>query len=102
MNDPRPEFATKAASVPERQINHKHSGTTRQSRKEKQMKKLQTNDLGIAAEQQFKSVTSISIPRKGRIPMNRYNRGIILSLAAVVLAGLALAAPRAATAQYAF
>ena len=34
--------------------------------------------------------------------MNRHVRRIILTLAAVVLAGLALAAPRPATAQYAF
>ena len=34
--------------------------------------------------------------------MNRHTRRIILSLAAVVLAGLAMAAPRPATAQYAF
>ena len=66
------------------------------------MNKLQTNDVGIAAAQLFKSRTPISNHRKRRIPINRYNRSIILSLAAVALAGLVLAAPRPATAQYTF
>ncbi len=34
--------------------------------------------------------------------MNRHNRRMILSMAAVVLAGLAMAAPRPVSAQYAF
>src|SRR5262245_16162508 len=66
------------------------------------MKKLQANDRGISAAQSFKSTTPISIYRERRIPINRYARRIIPSLAAVVLAGLALAAPRSATSQYTF
>src|SRR6266849_4408411 len=66
------------------------------------MKELQTNDRGIGAGQSFKPTTPIGIYQKRRIPMNRHARRIILSMAAVVLAGLAMAAPRPATAQYAF
>jgi probable HAF family extracellular repeat protein len=66
------------------------------------MKALATNRRGIVAAQPFKSTTPISIYRERRIPMKRHTRRIILSLAAVGLAGLALAAPRPATAQYAF
>src|SRR6266404_3781202 len=66
------------------------------------MKQLQTNERGIAAGQPFKPTTTIGIYQERRIPMNRHTRRIILSLAAVVLAGLAMAAPRPATAQYAF
>jgi uncharacterized membrane protein len=66
------------------------------------VKTLATNRRAIAATQPFKSTTPINIHRGGRIPGNRATRRIILSLAAVVLAGLALAAPRPATAQYAF
>src|SRR5258708_7915527 len=66
------------------------------------MKELQTNDRGIAAGQPFKPTPPIGIYQERRIPMNRHTRRIILSLAAVVLAGLAMAAPRPATAQYAF
>src|SRR6266567_3042111 len=66
------------------------------------MKQLQTNERGIAAGQPFKPTTPIGIYQERRIPMNRHTRRIILSLAAVVLAGLAMAAPRPATAQYAF
>src|ERR1700752_3184326 len=65
------------------------------------MKTLATNRRAIGAAQPFKSTTQI-IYRERRIPMNRHTRRIILALAAVVLAGLALAAPRPATAQYAF
>src|SRR5213594_3913673 len=72
------------------------------SRKKKQMKQLQTNERGIAAGQPFKPTTPIGIYQERRIPMNRHTRRIILSLAAVVLAGLAMAEPRPATAQYAF
>ena len=53
------------------------------------MKELPTNNAGIAAN----SVQS---------PMNRSNRHMVLSLAAIVLAGLAAAAPGAASAQYTF
>src|ERR1044071_2436276 len=66
------------------------------------MKQLQTNERGIAAAQTFKPTTPIAIYQERRTPINRYNRCLILSLAALALAGLALAAPRAATAQYAF
>src|SRR5258708_3977081 len=67
------------------------------------MKKLATtNHHGIRAVQPFKPTTPIGIYQERRIPMNRQTRRIILSLAAVVLAGLAMAAPRPATAQYAF
>src|SRR5713101_5123605 len=66
------------------------------------MKKLQTNDRGIGAGQPFKPTKPIGIYQKRRIPMNRHARRIILSMATVVLAGLAMAAPRPATAQYAF
>src|SRR5262245_22826391 len=66
------------------------------------MKTLATNRRGLGAAQPFKSTTPISGYRERRIPMNRHTRRIILSLAALVLAGLALAAPRPATAQYAF
>src|SRR6266849_9274313 len=79
-----------------------NSGAMLLSRKEKQMKKLQTNDRGIGAGQAFKPTTPIGIYQERRIPMNRHARRIILSMAAVVLAGLAMAAPRPATAQYAF
>src|SRR6266446_1672824 len=79
-----------------------NSGAMLLSRKEKQMKKLQTNDRGIGAGQPFKPTTPIAIYQERRIPMNRHTRRIILSMAAVVLAGLAMAAPRPATAQYAF
>src|SRR2546426_6099428 len=58
------------------------------------MKQLQTNERGIAAGQPFKPTTPIGIYQERRIPMNRHTRRIILSLAAVVLAGLAMAAPR--------
>jgi probable HAF family extracellular repeat protein len=63
------------------------------------MTTLATNRRGIGAAQPFKSTTSISTCREKRIPMNR---PLILSLAAVVLAGLAMATPRSAVAQYAF
>jgi uncharacterized membrane protein len=66
------------------------------------MKTFAANRRGIDAAQPFKSTTSTSIYCERRIPMNRHTRGIIASLAAVVLAGLALAAPRPATARYAF
>jgi len=79
-----------------------NSGAMLLSRKQKQMKKLQTNDRGIGAGQPFKPTTPIGIYQERRIPMNRHTRRIILSMAAVVLAGLAMAAPRPATAQYAF
>src|SRR6266571_7905473 len=63
------------------------------------MKQLETNVRGIAAGQPFKPTTTIGSYQERRIPMNRHTRRIILSLAAVVLA---MAAPRPATAQYAF
>jgi hypothetical protein len=78
-------------------------GATRLSRREKQMKKLATNQHGLGAAQPFKPTTPIIIYRERRSPMNRHARRIILSLAA---AGLALAGPVLAgppsTAQYAF
>src|SRR5256884_3615304 len=40
--------------------------------------------------------------KEGKFPTTRHPRRTILSMAAVVLAGLAMAAPRPATAQYAF
>jgi len=55
------------------------------------MKQLQTNERGIAAGQPFKPTTPIGIYEERRIPMNRHTRRIILSMAAVVLAGLVLA-----------
>lgn len=66
------------------------------------MRTLPGEGHDIGAVQNFKSMTPISIHRQGRSPLNRHNRGALLSLAAVALAGLALSAPRAATAQYAF
>src|SRR5438093_4795094 len=66
------------------------------------MKKLTTNHRGIEAAQPFKPTTLIGICQERIIPRNRHTRRIILSMAAVVLAGLAMAAPRPATAQYAF
>src|SRR5690349_7754606 len=70
------------------------------------MKQLATNRNGIGAARHFKSMTPISSYRQRRSPMNRHNRGVILSVAAVVLAGLGLAGPvlagPPATAQYAF
>src|SRR5437588_7536593 len=98
---PRPGFAADAASGPgsKQTVNQFRR---RLSRKKKQMKQLQTNERGIAAGQPFKPTTPIGIYQERRIPMNRHARRIILSMAAVVLAGLAMAAPRPATAQYAF
>src|SRR5438132_1702675 len=96
---PRPEFVADAASVPESKQTV-NQFRRRLSRKKKQMKQLQTNDRGIAAGQP--PTTAIGIYQERRIPMNRHTRRIILSMAAVVLAGLAMAAPRPATAQYAF
>src|SRR6266481_2924611 len=98
---PRPGFAADAASGPgsKQTVNQFRR---RLSRKKKQMKQLQTNERGISAGQPFKPTTPIGIDPERRIPMNRHTRRIILSMAAVVLAGLAMAAPRPATAQYAF
>src|SRR6267378_5707849 len=66
------------------------------------MNTLATSRRGIGAAQPFKPTTPIGIYRERRIQMNRHTRRIILSMAAVVLAGLAMAAPRPAVAQYAF
>jgi len=66
------------------------------------MNTLATSRRGIGAAQPFKPTTPIGIYQERRIPMNRHTRRIILSMAAVVLAGLAMAAPRPAVAQYAF
>src|SRR5258708_40367063 len=98
---PRPGFAADAASGPGRKQTV-NQFRRRLIRKKKQMKQLQTNDRGITAGQPFKPTTPIGIYQERRIPMNRHTRRIILSLAAVVLAGLAMAAPRPATPQYAF
>src|SRR2546425_12374467 len=70
-----------------------NSAAMRLSRKKKQMKKLQTNDRGIGAGQPFKPTTSIGIYQERRVPMNRHNYRMILSMAAVVLAGLVLVRP---------
>src|SRR2546425_2504132 len=56
----------------------------------------------MGADQPFKHPTPICIYEERRIPMYRLTPRILLSRAAVVLAGLAMAAPRPATAQYAF
>jgi uncharacterized membrane protein len=66
------------------------------------MTTVATNRHGLSAAQPFKSTTAISIHRERRMPASRHTCRIILSMAAVVLAGFALAAPRPATAQYAF
>jgi probable HAF family extracellular repeat protein len=79
-----------------------NSGALRLSRKVKQMKQLQTNDRGLGAGQHFKPTTPIGLHQERRIPMSRYTPRLILCLAGVVLAGLGLAAPPPATAQYAF
>src|SRR5882724_3677609 len=75
-----------------------NSGAMLLSRKEKQMKKLQTNDRGTGAGQPFKPTTPIGIYQERRIPMNRHTCRIIVSLGAVVVAGLALAAAQPAAA----
>src|SRR6266700_4817775 len=67
-----------------------NSCAMRLSRKKKQMKKLQTNDRGIRAVQPFKPTTPIGIYQERRVPINRHTRRIILSVATVVLAGLAM------------
>jgi probable HAF family extracellular repeat protein len=104
----RPGFAADAASGPgsKQTVNQFRR---RLNRKKKQMKKLQTNEPCTAAGQPFKTTTptpkafgAIGIHQERRIPMNRHTRRILLSLAAVVLAGLAMAAPRPAIAQYVF
>jgi len=89
-------------SVPETKQTINHRGAMRLSRREKQMKKLTTNQHGLEAAQPFKPTTPISIYRERRIPINRGARRIMLFLAAIVLAGLVMAAPRPATAQYTF
>jgi probable HAF family extracellular repeat protein len=66
------------------------------------VKTLATNRRGIGAGQPFKPTTPIGISQERSIRMNRHTRRIILSMAAVVLAGLAMAAPQSASAQYAF
>jgi hypothetical protein len=88
---PLPEFAGEAVLCRKQTIND--CGAMRLSRREKQMKKLTTNQHGFGAAQSFKSTTPISINRARRSPMNRYARRIILSLAAVVLAGVGMAGP---------
>src|SRR5499427_3844831 len=65
------------------------------------MKTLTTNQHGLGAAQPFKPTTPISIYRERRIPINRHARHIMLSLAAVVLAGSVLAGPPE-NAQYSF
>src|SRR2546430_10805128 len=66
------------------------------------MKTSAAIDHGVGAVEQFKSMQPISLHRQTRIPMKRQNDRIMASLAAVVLAGVVLAAPRPATAQYTF
>src|SRR6266446_5263203 len=70
------------------------------------MKNLSTNRHGIGAAQHFKPMTPISIYCRRRSPMNRHNYRMILSMAAVVLAGLVLVRPVLAgppqNAHYAF
>ncbi len=57
------------------------------------MKQLAINRNGLGAAQHFKPMTSIGIHRKRGSPMNRHNYRMILSMAAVVLAGLVLVRP---------
>jgi uncharacterized membrane protein len=65
--------------------------------------KITANRRGIAAAEQFNSVTPFRIlHRNRRILINRYNGRKILQLAAVLLAALALAASQSASAQYSF
>ncbi len=66
------------------------------------MKKLATNDRGLGAGQSFKPTAPIGFHEQRGIALNRHPRRIILSMAAVVLVGLAMAVTRSATAQYAF
>jgi hypothetical protein len=85
----------------------KNKSGHRSAQKKNKMKTTETNPRGLGAVQQFKPMTPISIYRKGRSPMTRHRRGVIISVAAVVLAGLALAGPvlagpRPQTAHYAF
>ena len=54
------------------------------------MKQLATNRHGLGAAQHFKAMTPISIYCRRRSPMNRHNRRMILSVAAVVLSGTLL------------
>ena len=63
------------------------------------MKNLAENRNGIGAAQHFKPITPISSYRKSRSLMNQHNCRVILSVAAVVLAGLALAGPVLAAPQ---
>jgi probable HAF family extracellular repeat protein len=71
------------------------------------MKELATDRNGIAAAQHFKPMTPIRIYRERSSPMSRHNRRVIVSVAAGVMAVLAmaspvLAGPRPVTAHYAF
>src|SRR6266850_7252930 len=66
------------------------------------MKKQTTDHNGTGAKQHSKPMTPISIYRQRRRPMNNRNRRMIISVAAVVLAGPVLAGPRPETAHYAF
>src|SRR5690349_4593440 len=71
------------------------------------MKELATDRNGIAAAQDFKPMTPIRIYRKRTSPMNLHNRRVIMSVAAGVMAVMAmaspvLAGPRPVTPHYAF
>ena len=57
------------------------------------MKKVAINQHGIGAAQHFEPMTPGSTYRQRRSPMNRHNRRVMISVAAAVLAGLALAEP---------
>src|SRR5262249_23418029 len=77
----------------------------RLSRREKQMKKLTTNQHGLGAAQPFKSTPPIY--RERRSPTNRHIDRVILSVGAMVLTGLALAGsvlagPKPATRDYSY
>ena len=71
------------------------------------MKQSATDSNGVGAAQHSRPLTPISIYPKRRSPVNQHNRRVIVSVAAVVMAGLAmaspvLAGPRPVTAHYAF
>jgi uncharacterized membrane protein len=66
------------------------------------MKELQTNDRGVEACQPFESTTPVDNYNVRRSPVNRHKRRVVLSVAAVFLAGLTMASPWPAFAQYAF
>src|SRR4051795_3470293 len=66
------------------------------------MKQSTISGRGIAAAQYLTPIAEISTYQQRNNPMNQHNRRIIPALAAVLLAGLAMAAPQPAAAQYSF